>query len=397
MKAAGCRSSANGFSVLLDRQSAAGKQERRSTMTSAMLDAFLDIQKSAQEESLRAWQRWMNAAKVPQIARDVQVATTPHDVVYEEDSLKLLRYRNEHSIDFAEPVLVCFALVNRPYILDLQPDRSVIRQLLKRGFDVYLIDWGIPTAADRTLRLHDYVCGFMKNVADFVCSHSNSPKLNLLGYCMGGTMSTMYTALYPEQIKNLILMAAPIDFSGNECLLSVWTREENFDVDGLIDAFGNCPGSFLQSSFQLMKPVQNFWEKYVGFAEKMDDDCYLENYFAMERWVNDNIPVAGETFREFVKHLYQENQLVNGEFRLSDTPVKLQNITCPLLTLTAEQDHLVPPSSTLAIKDHVSSKFVHHMSINAGHIGLAVSSKAHGQLWPDTAMWIADHSTNRVK
>ena len=164
--------------------------------------------------------------KVPQIARDVQVATTPHDVVYEEDSLKLLRYRNEHSIDFTEPVLVCFALVNRPYILDLQPDRSVIRQLLKRGFDVYLIDWGIPTAADRTLRLQDYVCGFMKNVADFVCNHSDSPKLNLLGYCMGGTMSTMYTALYPEQIKNLILMAAPIDFSGDEGLLNLWTREE---------------------------------------------------------------------------------------------------------------------------------------------------------------------------
>ncbi len=365
-------------------------------MTNAMLDVMLDFQKAAQEESLRAWQRWLNAPKVPEIARRVQVATTPHDVVYEEDSLKLLRYRNEHSIDFAEPVLVCFALVNRPYILDLQPDRSVVRQLLKRGFDVYLVDWGIPTAADRTLRLHDYVCGFMNNVANFVCSHSDSPKLNLLGYCMGGTMSTMYTALNPEQVKNLILMAAPIDFSGDEGLLNVWTREEYFDVDGLIDAFGNCPGSFLQSGFQMMKPVQNYFEKYTGFIERMDNDDFLENYFAMERWVNDNIPVAGETFREFVKHLYQENRLVKGEFRLRDRAVKLEDINCPLLTLTAEHDHLVPPSSTLAIKDHISSKFVHHMSINAGHIGLAVSSKAHGQLWPDAAMWIADHSTNRA-
>jgi polyhydroxyalkanoate synthase len=365
-------------------------------MNGTMLDVFLDFQKSAQEESLRSWQRWLNAAKVPRIARDVQVATTPHDVAYEEDSLKLLHYRNEHAIDLAEPVLVCFALVNRPYILDLQPNRSVVRQLLKRGFDVYLIDWGIPTAADRTLRLHDYVCGFMKNVADFVRVHANCSKLNLLGYCMGGTMSAMYTALFPEQIKNLILMAAPIDFSGDEGLLNVWTREEYFDVDGLVDAFGNCPGSFLQSSFQLMRPVQNYCEKYLGFFEKMDDDDFLENYFAMERWVNDNIPVAGETFREFVRHLYQRNQLIQGEFRLRDTPVKLENITCPILTLVAEQDHLVPPTSTLAIRDYVSSKFVENMSINAGHIGLAVSSKAHGQLWPDAAMWMADHSTNRV-
>lgn len=365
-------------------------------MISPMLDVMLDLQKTAQAESLRACKRWLNAPRVPEIARKVQIATTPHDVVYEEDSLKLLRYRNEHSIDLAEPVLVCFALVNRPYILDLQPDRSVVRQLLKRGFDVYLIDWGIPTAADRTLRLVDYVCGFLKNVADFVCSHSGSSKLNLLGYCMGGTMSVMYTALYPQQVRNLILMAAPIDFSGEECLLNVWTRPEYFDVDGLIDAFGNCPGSFLQTSFQLMKPVQNYFEKYYNFFEKMDDDAYLENYFAMERWVNDNIPVAGETFREFVKQLYQQNQLVKGEFRLRDEPVKLENITCPVLTLTAEQDHLVPASSTLAIKNYVSSKYVHHMSINAGHIGLAVSSKAHRQLWPDAAMWIADHSTNRA-
>jgi polyhydroxyalkanoate synthase len=365
-------------------------------MNNAVLEAMVDFQKAAQSEAIRAWRRWMNIPQVPEIARRVQVATTPHDVVYEEDSLKLLRYKNEHSIDFKEPVVVCFALVNRPYILDLQPNRSVIRQLLKRGFDVYLIDWGIPTAADRTLRLQDYVCGFLKNVVDFVAAHADSPKINLLGYCMGGTMSAMFTALYPQSVRNLILMAAPIDFSGDEGLLNVWTREENFDVDGLIDTFGNCPGAFLQSGFQMMKPVQNYFEKYTGFAEKLDDDAYLENFFAMERWVNDNIPVAGETFREFVKHLYQQNELVMGEFKLRDMPVKLQNITCPLLTLVADQDHLVPPNSTLAIRHYVSSNFVHHMSINAGHIGLAVSSKAHSQLWPDAAMWIADHSTNKL-
>ncbi len=364
-------------------------------MTNAMLDSFVEFQKAVQSESLRAWRRWVNLPNVPQVAREVQVATTPHDVVYEEDSLKLLRYKNEHSIDFNEPVLVCFALVNRPYILDLQPQRSVVRQLLKRGFDVYLVDWGIPTAADRTLRLQDYVCGFIRNVAKFVCEHSNAEKLNLLGYCMGGTMSAMYTALYPEQVRNLILMAAPIDFSGDEGLLNVWTRKEYFDVDGLIDAFGNCPGSFLQSGFQMMKPVQNYVEKYAGFVDKLDDDAFLENFFAMERWVNDNIPVAGETFREFVKHLYQQNELVRGEFTLRDKPVKLQNITCPVLTLVADQDHLVPPNSTVAIKHYVSSKYVQNMSINAGHIGLAVSSKAHGTLWPEAAMWIADHSSNK--
>lgn len=360
-------------------------------MSDAMLDMFVNVQKASQEEAFKMWQRFLAAPQAPQVARDVAVATT-HDVVYEEGSLKLLRYRNPHSVDLAEPVLVCFALVNRPYILDLQPGRSVVRQLLKRGFDVYLIDWGIPTAADRTLRLYDYVCGFLKNVADFVCQNSRSSQLNLLGYCMGGTMSTMYTSLYPEQVRNLILMAAPIDFNDNG-LLSLWSNEKYFDVDGLIDAYGNCPGSFLQSTFQMMKPVQNFIEKYTGFFEKMYDDSFLENFFAMERWGNDNIPVAGETFREFVKMLYQRNLLVKGEMRLNDHPIKLDKITCPLLMLVAEFDHLVPPNSTLALKNYVKSREVKEMMINAGHIGLAVSSKAHRQLWPDAAMWIADHST----
>jgi class III poly(R)-hydroxyalkanoic acid synthase PhaC subunit len=143
--------------------------------------------------------------------------TTPHDVVYEEDGLKLLRYRNGSGVAFREPILICYALINRPYILDLQPERSVVQQLLKRGFDVYLIDWGVPSAADRTMRLHDYVCVLMKHAAEYVRKASASPTFNLLGYCMGGTMSTMFTALYPEMVRTLTLMAAPIDFAGGSC------------------------------------------------------------------------------------------------------------------------------------------------------------------------------------
>jgi polyhydroxyalkanoate synthase len=363
-------------------------------MTTTMLDLLFDYQKTAWLEAFRSWERMINATRLPQITGKARIAHSPHDVVYQEDSLQLLRFRNE-SIDLAEPILICYALVNRPYILDLEAERSVVRQLLKRGFDVYLIDWGVPTAADRSLRLHDYVCGLLANVADVVCERSGSKQLNLLGYCMGGTMSAMYTALYQEQIRNLILMAAPIDFSGDEGLLNLWTREQHFDVDGLIDAFGNCPGSFLQTSFQLRNPIQNFFVKYRTLYEKMHDSDFLENFAAMEHWANDNIPIAGETFREFVKCLYQRNELVKGEFRLKGKPVTLDKITCPLLLLVAEHDDLVPPKATLAIEQHVRSRDVRTMSIDAGHIGLAVSAKAHRQLWPNVAMWLADHSSVR--
>src|SRR5262249_28578710 len=151
-------------------------------------------------------------------------------------------------VAFREPVLICYALVNRPYILDLQPERSVVRQLLKRGFDVYLIDWGVPTAADRTMRLQDYVCGLMKSVAGVVCELSKVERFHLLGYCMGGTMSAMFTALNPGLVSTLALMAAPIDFDRDDSLLKLWTQEQYFDVDRLIDTYGNCPGAMLQGA-----------------------------------------------------------------------------------------------------------------------------------------------------
>jgi polyhydroxyalkanoate synthase len=149
-------------------------------MTNPVLDLFLGAQQTLLDETLKAWNRLAALPKVADRALHVRVGTTPHDVVYEEDSLKLLRYRNDAGVSRREPVLICYALVNRPYILDLQPERSVVRQLLNGGFDVYLIDWGVPTAADRTMRLQDYVCGLMKNVAEFVRKEAGSPKLNLL-------------------------------------------------------------------------------------------------------------------------------------------------------------------------------------------------------------------------
>jgi polyhydroxyalkanoate synthase len=361
-------------------------------------DTALRLQNDRPKQTGHAWQRFFALSEVdpsaltPSAAISAVRGTTPSDVVLEEGSLKLLRYRNKHGVRHPEPVLICYSLVNRSYILDLQPDRSVVRHLLEGGFDVYLIDWGVPTAADRSLRLEDYVCGRMKSVGDLVRRRSGCDTYHLFGYCMGGTLSAMFTALHPEQVRTLTLLAAPIDFSGDECLLHVWTQEKYFDVDRLIDAYGNCPAALLQAAFQLMKPVQNFIEKYVAFYENLGDDRYAETFFAVERWGQDNVPVAGETFRQIVKCLYQRDQLVKGECRLGDRPVDLGRITCPLLLLTAAFDHLVPPRSTLGILPHVRSGELKQMSINAGHVGLAVSSKAHRRFWPDVVGWLAAHA-----
>jgi polyhydroxyalkanoate synthase len=363
----------------------------------AWFNQALAQQKALYDEAIKAWSRLLAVPKVIDWARDVAVGTTPHEVVYQEDSLRLLHYLRDTPPAYAEPVLFCYALVNRPYVLDLQPDRSVIRQFLNRGFDVYLIDWGEPSAADRRMTLRDYICGLIKNVASFVVAHSHSPKFHLVGYCMGGTMSTIFTSLFPEPVKTLSLMAAPLDFSvgSDESLVQLWSGSEYFDVDALIDAFGNAPAAFLQASFQMMKPVQNYFNKYITLYDKLDDEKFVENFLAMEKWTNDNIPLAGETFREFVKKLYQRNQLVKGEFRLGlgEEPIQLKRITCPVLLLSATADHLVPPVQTEGLLPYVGSTDTKAMRLNAGHIGLAVSSKAHKQFWPEATGWLAERST----
>lgn len=366
-------------------------------MLNPVLDTMLELQKRSLDDVTRNWKRLAATPKVIEAAREVEVGTTPKDVVIDHPMFKLYHYKNEHRLEYAEPILVCYALVNRAYILDLQPSRSVIRQLLRRGFDVYMIDWTVPRTIDKNLRLANYVLDFLMQNVDFVRKQSGMDRINLLGYCMGGAMSSMFTALHQEKIKNLILLAAPIDFAGKDNLLHLWTDEKSFDVDALIDAHGNVPADFLQESFRIMKPMQNYVEKYISFFENADDAGFVENFLAMEKWGTDNVPVAGETFREFVKCLYQKNQLVKGEFRLNGKPVRLERITCPLLLLAATGDHLVSARSTFGIEPHVSSPEVKKMTINAGHVGLVVSSKAHKSFWPEATHWIADHSTPRVK
>ena len=344
-------------------------------------------------EQRRSWRRLLAAPRVWQLALSTRVGGTPHDVVLTRGSWRLLRYRRATPARYAPPVLFCYALINRPYILDLLPDKSVVGRYLERGFDVYLVDWGCPSPADHALTLEDYV-GFLSEVAAVIRRAHGVERIHLLGYCMGGTMATMLTALEPEEVASLTLLAAPIAFGGRESLLNLWADRRTFDVDAFIDAHGNCPAWFLQGCFLFIKPIQNIFERSTALLEAMGEPHTLEGTFAMERWINDNIPVAGETFRVFVKELYQGDKLVRGELALGARRLDLLHVTCPLLLLTAAKDHLVPPTSTEGIRPHVGSADVESMTIDAGHVGLVVSGKAQKQLWPTATAWLAARSAS---
>lgn len=344
------------------------------------------------DESLNFARRMARLPFLWQRAQRVKKGATPSEVVYEEGNMALRRYEPDRPRKFATPLVFVFALVNRPYILDLKPGKSVVSHFVDAGFDTYLVDWGIPTDADRHLTLDDYVNGYMDNVVEHVRERTGQDKVSVLGYCMGGTMSAMYTALHQEKVRNLMLLAAGIDFATRDGLLNLWSDAAHFNVDAFVDAFGNAPPEFLQASFLLLKPVQNLVMKPINFWENLEDDDFIDDFFAMETWLNDNIPVPGEVYREFVKYLYQQNRLVKGTMPVGRHVVDLRKITCPVLNLLATKDDLVPCAQSRPFNDLVGSQDRRTLELKAGHIGLAVGSRAQAELWPDAVKWLAERS-----
>jgi polyhydroxyalkanoate synthase len=334
----------------------------------------------------------LKAAELLTNPPDVAVGATPHEVVYSDGKVRLLHYHSMTEKQHEVPLLVIYALINKPYILDLQPDRSVIRRLLLDGFDVYLIDWGTPTEGDKYITLDDYVNWYIDDIVDFMRNEHDLESISILGYCMGGTISVMYTACHPEKVKNFILMAAPLDFEADMGPLKLWSQSEFFDADKLVDTVGNVPGEFLNFGYLLLDPISNLYTKYIKFIDKVDNEDFVSMFFRMEKWVNDGIPVAGEAYRQFIKDLYQENRLVTGQLHLNGSRVDLKNIDMPLLSLVAKYDHLVPPESSMSFNDLVASKDKDMIVFPTGHIGLSVSSATHAKLWPKVASWLEKRS-----
>ena len=204
------------------------------------------------------------AAGIPalQAASGVEVGCSEKEAVFRDDKITLYRYKPIAKPAGVTPLLISYALVNRPYMMDLQQDRSLIRRLLEQGLDIYLIDWGYPNGADRFLDLDDYINGFLHNCLQHVLDEHRIDAANVLGVCQGGTFSLCYTALNPERVKNLVTMVTPVDFRTPENLLSKWAQD--MDVDAVVDSSGNVSGEMLNMAYVSLMPFRLMQQKYVS-------------------------------------------------------------------------------------------------------------------------------------
>jgi polyhydroxyalkanoate synthase subunit PhaC len=320
---------------------------------------------------------------------DAEQGELPFVEVAQSGPMRVLYYAPAEGAPARQtPVVFSYSLINRYYILDFMPGRSLLEYLTGQGHPCYVIDWGVPTLADSQKTWEDYAIRYIGLAVKTACRREGVEQVHLYGYCMGGTLALAHAALRPERIKTVVAMAVPVDFH-DEGLLSTWTRPNVFNADALVDAFGNVPTWLMESGFRLMSPMTNL-TKWRDIWKNRDNEGFLTMWRRLEKWSSDNVPFPGGVYRQYIRDTYHNNAFVKGEMHIAGERVDLGNIECPVLTVLAQKDHIVPRPSAAALMEVVGAKDKTMMEFRTGHIGLSTSSKAPKTFWPAISGWLVE-------
>jgi len=345
------------------------------------------ILKKLTETTEDAKDRVRKASEVMLGPLETDLSTTPYEVVYQEDRVSL-KYYSPREVRQKTPLLVIYALINRETMLDLQPGRSVVQNFLDEGIEVYMVDWGYPTRKDQFTTIDDHVNVYINDIVDVIRDRHQVPKVNIMGICMGGAFSVMFSALHPEKVKNLITTVTPTNFDTDKGLLHIWMKSTDASLMG--KCYGNMPGDVMNLGFLLLNPARLILDKYVGFFENMHNKGFVENFIRMEKWIFDSPDVPAATFRQFIDDCYKKNLLIQSKLELGGRRVDLKNITMPLLNFYGQYDHLVPPDACDQLTKMVGSTDTEDICLKTGHIGIYVSSRCQKEFAPKIVKWLRE-------
>jgi len=324
------------------------------------------------------------------------IGQTPRQAIWTLNKATLYRYtpvkppEERHRV----PLLLVFALMNKSSILDLRPGNSFIEYMVQKGYDVYLMDWGAPGPEDAMMGLEDYVLDYIPRAVRKLKAVSGSESFNLLGWCIGAILSTLYASLRPsEGLNGMILLTAPLDFTDTEQIpLARMTDERYFDVDRLLQAFGNMPAGLIDYGAKMLKPVENFVGGYLRLLDNLDNPKVVESWHAMHTWVSDAIPLAGGAYRQLIMDFYRGNKLMKGTLTIRGERVDLSSLRASLLNVIAQDDHITPPCQSARLLEKVGSTDKQELRVPGGHIGVMAGNAASKNTWPKVEAWIAAHS-----
>ncbi len=369
-------------------------------------------------------------------------AISEFKILYKKDNVRLIRFIADYDKSTANngknPLLIIYAPINQFHIMDINPNRSVVKSLLSKGIDVYLLDWGYPTSKYDRLSLYDYVT-YVRDAVQFIQKQSSTfisvdmqeeikdkntnqmnleikntkkndlidksgsdtssssnrvnqnstypeQKISILGYCWGGIIALCYASLHNNDIRNLTLLAVPVDSSKDQTILSTWAK--NLNADKIIDEFGHLNGQVLDIGFMMRNPMRYTIDKYLTMAKKYNDKEFMDIFRSVEEWLYNTPNIPGKLFKDIINECYKNNSLVKNNMRVNNEIINLKKINVPIQTIVAENDDLVSPESTMEIENCVSSNTKKMIKFKGGHVGLCVSGSAHSQLWPEVADWI---------
>lgn len=320
-----------------------------------------------------------------------QLGVTPKDLVFERGTLRLYHYRAQTDEIYRVPLLLVMATTNRGSIFDLMPGHSLVEFLLRQGYDVYMMDWEAPLPHEKSLRLADYVLGFLPDSIERIRQRSGEPDVTLVGYCMGGVLSVIYQSLHPQgPVKNLVTFTTPTDFS-QLGMFNVLTAQEHFDVDRLVDTIGNVPSEIVFSGFSLRTPASQAAAS-ARLWDNMWNDQFVDSYRKVDAWAVDMLPLAGEYFRETTRKLMWDNGLMTGELEVDGRIADPRNITVPFLHAVALHDDLVPYEASKPLITLVASQDKEEIVLKGGHVSLVAGANAARRLWPSLDAWLQERS-----
>ncbi len=323
---------------------------------------------------------------------DADVGTTPKDLIYDKGTLKFYHYRPLADEIYRVPVIIVMATTNKGFLFDLAPGQSMVEYLLKRGHDVYMVDWDPPIASERGLGLADYTHDFLPTCVAKVVEDTGEPDVNILGYCMGGVLSLIYATTHTDgPLKNLACLTTPVDWH-EMGLFSLWADERYLDLDKLVDTLGVIPADFIANSFEMLRPASKTAGR-LRVWEQMWNDDFVKSYRAFERWGNETLPLAGEYYRETTRELMWGNKLLTGELEVNGDSVDLANITIPVMHAVAEHDHIAPYAATKPLLELVGSEDKNELVLKGGHVSLIAGPNAVRRMWPNVDAWLGERST----
>ena len=350
------------------------------------------------------------------------LAATPGQVVYQNEVMQLIHYTPKKAKTYARPVLYVPPFINKFYILDLDETKSAVGGLLNDGFSVFMISWVNP---DRSLADHDFT-DYMKKgpieAIDVVCDITNQDKVNLTGFCVGGTLSAMAAAYLrgkgDERLGSLTLYTTLLDFSEpgevgaylSEDILPI--LERNADIKGVYD------GRILALSFSMLRENNLFWSYFINNYLKGQDPAAFDILY----WNSDSTNIPAECFKQYLRWSYFENKLVQpGAIVIDDVPIDLGNIDIPVYSLAAVADHIVLWQSAYNSAKHLGGD-VRFVLAGSGHIAGVINpkdtgkyphwinddlsgdaatwfegaEKVEGSWWPDWYAWMLEQDNTQV-